>query len=119
MNGGRSMMKKRIGKRFRQRREDVGLTQEQLAEKVDISVSYLSMIERGTSFPRCEVLIKLINALNTSADAIFCDVINRTADYRASLLSEQLETLSPEERARVLDQVEYMIKREKGEIQTF
>lgn len=103
------MVKKQIGKRIRQRREELGLTRDRFAEKIDISVTYLSMIERGESFPRYEVLIKLINGLETSADFIFCDVLNHTLSYKESVLSEKLEKLPHHTRNNILKVLEYMI----------
>ena len=87
------MIDKRIGKRIKQCREQIGLTQDQLAEKLGVATNYISTIERGASFPRCEKLIAIINGLETSADAIFCDVIDHTAEYRASILSQRLQAL--------------------------
>ena len=87
------MIDKRIGKRIKQGREQIGLTQDQLAEKLGVATNYISTIERGASFPRCEKLIAIINGLETSADAIFCDVIDHTAEYRASILSQRLQAL--------------------------
>ena len=71
------MIDKRVGKRIKQRREQLGLTQEQFAEKLGVATNYISTIERGASFPRYEKLVAIINALETSADAIFCDVVTR------------------------------------------
>ena len=57
------MIDKRIGKRLKQRREELGLTQEDLAEKLGLTPNYISTVERGASFPRCEKLILLLNGL--------------------------------------------------------
>ena len=46
--------------------------EDQLAEKLDLTTNYISTVERGASFPRCEKLILLLNGLETSADAVFC-----------------------------------------------
>ncbi len=64
------MIDKRIGKRIKEQREALGLTQEQFAEKIGVTTNYISTVERGASFPRCEKLILLLNGLETSADAI-------------------------------------------------
>lgn len=104
------MIDKRIGKRIKQRREQLGLTQEQFAEKLGVATNYISTIERGASFPRCEKLIAIINGLETSADSIFCDVIDHAAEYRASILSEKLKTLSFENQKRILDVIDLMIQ---------
>lgn len=44
----------KIGKRVKEARERSGMTQAELAENVGISVTYISSIERGLSFPRGE-----------------------------------------------------------------
>lgn len=51
------MIDKRIGKRVKQARERLGITQEDLAEKTGLTTNYISTVERGMSFPRCEKLI--------------------------------------------------------------
>ena len=108
------MIDKRISKRIKERREQLGLTQEQFAEKLGVATNYISTIERGASFPRCEKLILLLNGLETSADAIFCDVLNHSVSYKASMLSEKLEDLPADEQKRILEMVEMMIAQAKN-----
>ena len=72
------MIDKRIGKRIKQCRERLGLSQEAFAEKTGLTPNYISTVERGMSFPRCEKLIVLLNGLEVSADAIFCDVVEHS-----------------------------------------
>lgn len=108
------MIDKRIGKRIKERREQLGMIQEQLAEKLGLATNYISTIERGASFPRCEKLILLLNGLETSADAIFCDVLDHSTSSRASALSEKIESLTPDAQKRILDMVELMIRQETG-----
>lgn len=74
------MIDKRIGKRIKQRREELGYTQEQFSERLGLTTNF-STLERGASFPRCEKLILILNGLETSADAIFCDVLAHSQEY--------------------------------------
>ena len=106
------MVDEHIGCRIKECREKLGLTQEQLAEKMDVSVNYISTIERGESFPRYQRLVALLNALQTSADSVFCDVVKYSANYRASLLSEKLSELPIDAQKRILDHVELAIEQE-------
>ncbi len=53
----------RIGKRLRARREAQGLTQAELAERVDITDNYLSALERGVKLPTLPTLEALATAL--------------------------------------------------------
>jgi len=48
------------------------LSQEQLSEKVDISVMHLSKIERGLTFVSADLLEKLADNLEISAARLFC-----------------------------------------------
>ena len=104
------MIDKRIGKRIKERREALGLTQEAFAEKTGLTPNYISTLERGASFPRCEKLIIVLNGLETNADAIFCDVLDHASPYRASILSEMIGELPLKEQKRILDLVEVMIQ---------
>ena len=108
------MIDKRIGKRIKERREQLGLTQEQLAEKLGLATHYISTVERGTTFPRCEKLILLLNGLETSADAIFCDVLDHSVNYQASVLSEKIAELPAEEQKRIMNMVELMVAQAKA-----
>lgn len=113
MRGAEFMIDKRIGKRIKQRREELGLTQEEFAEKLGLTTNYISTLERGVSFPRCEKLILILNGLETSADAIFCDVIDHSSSYKASELSEEINKLPPDDQKRILEIVEFLIKQAK------
>ena len=107
------MIDKRIGRRIKECRERLGLTQEQFAEKVGMAPNYISTVERGASFPRCENLITIINGLGVTADSIFCDVIDQPTEYQRSRLSRELGDLPPEAQKRVLQMVELMIRQER------
>jgi len=53
-------------------REKLQLSQEQLSEKVDISVMHLSKIERGLTFVSADLLEKLSDNLEITAAHLFC-----------------------------------------------
>ena len=57
-----------VGQKIKDKRLKLGITQEQLAEKCDISVSYIAHIERGTKSLSLETAVKVSNALNVSLD---------------------------------------------------
>lgn len=104
------MIDKRIGRRIKERREELGMTQAEFAEKLGVATNYISTVERGASFPRCENLIAILNGLETSADAIFCDVQDHSAAYQASTLSERLGRIPVKEQKRILEVVDLMFR---------
>ena len=64
-----------VGRRIAQARADKGYSQSTLAEKANISVSHLSNIERGRKSLSAEVLLKIAEALQVSADSVlFTDI---------------------------------------------
>lgn len=101
---------KAIGQRIQEYRKKKGLTQENLAKRLNISTNYLSAIERGVQFPRFEILISIINAIGASADQIFVDVIDNTYEVRASILADNLRSLPPIEQKRILTVVETLVQ---------
>lgn len=64
-------VKEELGKKIKRMRLNRGLTQEQLAEEVDISQRTLSGIEIGENFVTAETLDKIIKALNTTTEELF------------------------------------------------
>lgn len=104
------MIDKQIGIRVKQRREALGLTQEEFAEKIGVVAHYVSMIERGESFPRYEVLIALLNGLEAPSDFIFQDVLTATAQYKSSQLWEKIRDLPEEKKQNILIVVESLIQ---------
>ena len=100
------MIDKRVGKRIKQRREQLGLTQEQFAEKLGVATNYISTIERGASFPRYEKLVAIINALETSAD----DVVTHSLEYKSYMLLDKMRDLPPEEQNRILETLDFLVQ---------
>lgn len=69
-----------LGKRIREERLKLNLTQEQLAEYADISTSYVGQIERGERKVTLETLVRITNKLNVSIDYLLKDSIHINSD---------------------------------------
>ncbi len=63
-------MCKGMGERVREQRELLGYTREELAEKLDISVTFAANIELGKKGMSIDTLIKICELLSVSADYI-------------------------------------------------
>ncbi len=107
------MIEKDIGKRIQEQRKKCRLTQEQLAEKLGITPHYLSALERGAHNIKLELLVSILNELDCSADEIFCDVVNKSANVKATKLSKKLDGLSPDEQYRIYEVVDTLVKNAK------
>lgn len=66
-----SNVRKKFGKRVKQLRKERGLTQEKLAELIDVDRSYMGFIERGERNPTLDKISKIAKALNVSLSHLF------------------------------------------------
>ena len=106
-------MEKIIGKRIQEIRKSKGMTQEELAEAIEISPHYLSALERGIYNIKLETLVKMLNILECSADEVFCKVVSKSCAVSSNRLSERLEALPKVEQERILAVVDTMINSAK------
>lgn len=83
-----------MGKRISERRKALRLSQDELAEKADVTPQMLSTAERGTKAIRPENLLKISVALEVSTDYLLTGEI---IDKDLSLLSDKLKSVSPEQ----------------------
>lgn len=102
-----------IGKNIRKFREIKKLRQEDLVEKTDLTTNYIGMIERGEKIPSLETFINILNSLGVSADMVLSDVLDNGYKVKDSLLNEKLEKLVPEDRNRIYEVIDTMMKHSK------
>lgn len=102
--------KKIIGRQLQQYREEKLFTQGWVAEKCCISVNYLSSIERGISFPRIEILIRLFETLKAPPDGVFQGVLSYLTPHQEAEISAELNQLLPQDKKRILEVMKLMIQ---------
>lgn len=90
-----------MGLRIVERRKRLGLTQETLAEKADVTPQFVSYAESGKRAMRPENLLKMANVLEVSADYLLTGQI---IDKDMLLLSDKLRSLSPSQ-FRIIEHV--------------
>ena len=59
---------RRIGLKIKERRREQGLTQEYIANQLDVNPSHISNIEGGRAHPSLSALVKIANILECSVD---------------------------------------------------
>ena len=72
---------KRLGKRIREERQRLNLTQAQLAEDIDISDTYMGAIERGERSLTLDTLVRLVNRLGVTVDYMLSDSVTDSDAY--------------------------------------
>ena len=98
---GDEKLLKEIGLRINARRRALSMTQERLAEIMDVSIQMISNLELGKKAVRPENLVKLCFALDVSADYI---LRGTRAEWEFDLLLKKYSTLS-KEKQDLLDKI--------------
>jgi len=83
---------KNMGKRIFERRKQLRLTQDELAEKMDVSPQMISTAELGKKAIRPENLLRLCEVLEVSTDYILAGFVG---EKDIMLIAQKLSSLSP------------------------
>jgi transcriptional regulator with XRE-family HTH domain len=85
-------IKDTLGKNIKILRARRGLSQANLSEKADISIPFLSNIERGIKYPQPDMLSRLANALGVEVNELFITTLEiGESKELISLLSEDMK----------------------------
>ena len=96
---------KKMGNRISTRRRIMGMTQETLAEMMDVSTQMISNLETGKKAIRPENLVKLCNVLDVSADYLLTGSERKTPP---DPMYQKLSTLPQRERRLLTELIDYM-----------
>lgn len=83
-----------IGERLKKARIDKNMTQEKLAEQIDVSVAFLSRVERETSHINLKRLTQICEILGVSEGSILNGVSSNSDNYLASEFNNILNSVS-------------------------
>jgi transcriptional regulator with XRE-family HTH domain len=99
-----------LGKRVKQIREEKGMTQGDVATKLNITRSYISRVEKGERAPSVPRLEKLATALDVSVEELF---YNEPFDDKWNKVIEAFEgkNIEPEEILGLLEVVENLFNK--------
>ena len=104
------MEKTALGKRIREARSKKGYTQQVLANEAGIGLMYLGEIERGIKMPSLSIFIKIVEALDISADYILRDELTSGEEYIFDELTSKLVPLSPKQRKAAVEILDAYIR---------
>lgn len=85
-----------IGQRIKQARLAKNLTQEDLAEKIDISVAFLSRVERGNSHINLKRLNQICSLLDVTEGHILNGASSTSSNYLEREFADLIKQCSPE-----------------------
>ena len=100
-----------MGKRIRSRRISLGMTQMELAEKIDISNNHISSIERGIERPGLDLFIRICDVLNVTPDYLLLGSM-KSNDIPKNI-TDNLKPCTKEEVRLVEAMTQYMVEQHK------
>lgn len=96
-----------IGKAMKNVRKSLGLTQEQVAERLYLAPRYISDIERDKTKGSIDTLVKLCNIYHVTPTFILKDYLNTTQlEYDDKLIG--FTRLTPKEKEIIIKLIEFM-----------
>ena len=97
-----------LGRNIRKQRKEKKYTLEQLAEKLDVSTTFIGQIERAKGIPSLETLVKIANVLEISADSLlFGDLDAKSGNsYFIKRIAELTETFTQKDKELLLKNIE-------------
>lgn len=97
------MDKVAVGQRIRELRQEKGFSRHALAEKAGTGEVYLGEIERGLKMPSLNTFIRIVEALDVSADYLLRDELTSGKEYVFDEVTQKLKTLTPKQRKTARD----------------
>jgi transcriptional regulator with XRE-family HTH domain len=105
-----------LGKRIREERLRLNLTQEKLAEDINISTAYLGQIERGERSVTLEKLIPLANRLGVTVDFLLADYISPDSDMSLNHLAQLFQNKTDAEKEMAVNVIKLLFSYTDGKI---
>ena len=101
-----------IGLKIKEQRQERGVTQEYIANLLDVNPSHISNIECGRAHPSLTALVQIANILQCSIDCFIGGEYNFTVDEDATTLDEKImekiKYCEPEKKQKILKMIELL-----------
>lgn len=104
-------IEKKIGEQVRRRRKMLGISQEELGELVDLSLTSISRLENGHQIVSVLKLIEIATALNVEVSVLLQDTqLELESDNLNDLIIETLKDCSEEQKEYILENIRLMLR---------
>lgn len=101
---------KLIGARVQNIRKERKMTQEVLAEKLDVSVGYVSQIERGITKANLEMLAEISATLDCDLAFLICGATRGRQEYLEDEFLQKFDLLTDREKNIVLTLIHSLLE---------
>lgn len=111
MKNKHEMELKSLGVRIQQYRKALGLTQEDIADRMGCSLTYISKLENGKASCNLERLFELSNLLKCDAADLLLGINTGSSQYLDPELGQMIAQLTPNDKELLCAMMEVMIRR--------
>lgn len=111
MKNKHEMELKSLGVRIQQYRKALGLTQEDIADRMGCSLTYISKLENGKASCNLERLFELSNLLECDAADLLLGINRGSSQYLDPELGQMVAQLTPNDKELLCAMMEVMIRR--------
>lgn len=98
-----------VGNNIKTIRLSRGMTQEQMAEKLNRSVNFVSLIELGKSGMSIETIIAICNILDISSESLFKGLIDYKLKEKDKYITENISALNDRDKKIITDLMQYIM----------
>ena len=105
---GKHQLEKVVGQTIAKRRQSLGISQFELAERLNIAPASLSRIENGLAAPRFSRLEEIAEILDCPVSVLF-RMNDETLKNTSDTIAELVGSLPPEKQKIVLDMVSHLV----------
>lgn len=99
-----------IGSRIKEERRKNGMTQEELAERLEVSIGYISQVERGITKISLDLLGSISGILNVDVASFITESSVKQNDYMYGALHNRIMRLSAKQRKILGDFIDIIEK---------
>ncbi len=101
---------KAIGSRIKNKRKETGITQENLAEKLNVTVGYVSQIERGITKVSLGTLANISEVLDCDLAYFVSGISPSNKIYMQNEFTEKFNALDTTQKRYILEFMDIMLK---------
>lgn len=98
-----------LGKRLREERIHCNMTQEQVAEYINVSTTYIGLIERGERSVTLEKLISLAECFHVTVDYLLADNLPLADSIQDKMLLSLWHSANEQQRSMILSLVQSVL----------
>lgn len=100
-----------IGTRIKAKRKAIKLTQEEIAEKLDVTVGYISQVERGVTKINLDLLCRIGNILDCDIAYFVSGASAEQSSYLAEEFANKFSQLTKDQKQLIISLIELQLSK--------